>query len=413
VLVAAAQARQTFDQLLRVPYFQVVRVQPHVYLDADQPARHHVAVTLHVNQAALVHAALQTPACFQASRRQRTQRRQFRRQPRTPAGVELVLERVQKTRVLRTISKIPAAPQHQCLVHCFLETPVALLDVAVLVGVGGLNLLPNESVMLQQALITLPELLAQGGVVHGQAHAIGSVPSRYTAQFPQGVLQALAQTLEALRKADRRRLPVRVGQHKVIDHVLERLPLDRHAQVNHVREVRGRQPARLMHLAEEHLLSRPRRGPPLLHLALQGSQLSVAELARIASLQLAEDSLGLQPRLLLQQGTNLGPDFGEWIDARPPVVRPGQLAGQLLQSPIFACCLVVHVTPRRRHAQALASRDQPPQFAHHFVGNHRKPPCQKNLRQFMTPQLRGPLPAPEPGNLIVVSGKFNCRRGEF
>jgi hypothetical protein len=313
---------------------------------------------------------------------------------------------VQKTRVLLTIGKISVAPQHQRLVHRFLETPVALLDVAVLVGVGGLNLLANESVMLQQALITLPKLLGLRGIVHGQAHAIGSVPSRYTTQFPQGVLQAFAQTLEALRKTDRRRLPVRVGQHKVIDHVLERLPLDRHAQVIHVREVRGRQPARLMHLAEEHLLGRPRRGPPLLHLPLQGPQLSVAESARIAPLQICEDGLGLQPRLLLQQGTNRHPDLGERINPGPPVVWPGQLAGQLLQSSILACRLVVHVTPRRRHAQPFAGRDQPPQFAHHFVGNHRKPPCQKNLRQFMTPQLRGPLPAPKPGNLIVVSGNL-------
>jgi hypothetical protein len=320
---------------------------------------------------------------------------------------------VQKTRVLLTIGKIPAATQQQRLVHRFFETPVPLLDVAVLVGVAGLDLLPDQSVMLQQALITLPELLALRGVVHRQAHAIGPVTCRYSAQFPQGVLQTFAQTLEALRKADRRRLPVRVGQHEVIDHVLERLLLDRHAQVVQAREVRRRQPARLMHLAEEHLLGRSRRGPPLLHLPLQGPQLSVAEPARIAPLQLAEESLGLQPRLLLQQGTNLRPDLGERIDPGPPVVRPGQRAGQLLQSPILACRLVVHVTPRRRHAQPLADRDQPPQFAHHFVGNHRKPPCQKNLRQFMTPQLRGPLPAPEPGNLIVVHGKPNCRCGEI
>jgi hypothetical protein len=293
VLVAAAQTRQTLDQLLRVPHFQVFRVQPHVYLHADQPARHHVAVPLHVNQAALVHATLQAAARFQASRRQRPQRRQFLRQPLTPTSIELVFDPVQKTRVRVTIGKISAAPQQQRLVHRFLETPVPLLDVAVLVGMAGLDLLPDKSVMLQQSLITVPELLARRGVVHRQTHPIGPVPCRHTTQFPQGVLQTFAQTLEALRKADRRRLPVRVGQHEVIDQVLERLLLNRHAQVVQVREVRRRQPAWLMHLAEEHLLGRPRHGPPLLHLPLQRPQLPVAEPARIATLQLAEDSLGL------------------------------------------------------------------------------------------------------------------------
>lgn len=109
VLVAATQARQTLDQLLRVPHFQVFRVQPHLYLHADQPARHHVAVPLYVNQAALVHATLQSSARFQASRRQRTQRRRFLGEPLTPSGVQLVFEPVQKTRVLLTIGKISAA----------------------------------------------------------------------------------------------------------------------------------------------------------------------------------------------------------------------------------------------------------------------------------------------------------------
>jgi hypothetical protein len=45
-----------FDELLRVPHFQVFRVQAYIHLLADQPARHHVAVPLHVNQAALVHS---------------------------------------------------------------------------------------------------------------------------------------------------------------------------------------------------------------------------------------------------------------------------------------------------------------------------------------------------------------------
>ena len=198
----------------------------------------------------------------------------------------------------------------------------------------------------------------------------------------------------------------------MIDHVLERLPLNRHAQVVHVREVRRRQPARLMHLGEEHLLGWPRRGPPTPHLPLQRSQLPVAKLARVAALQVAEDRLDQQPRLLLQHATNLRPDLDERIDSRLPIVRPRHLAGQPLQPPVLACRLVVHVAPRRGHAQSLADRDQPPQFAHHLIGDHRKPPCQKNLRQFTRFAAARAVPGPRPGNLIVVGGKSNCRQRE-
>jgi hypothetical protein len=394
MLISAPQPRQTLDELLRVPHFQVLRVQPYLHLLADQPARHHVAVPLHVNQAALVHATLQASTRFQAPRRQRSQHCHFLRQPLTTTGVELLFQTVEKPPVLISIGKIPAATQHQRLVHRLLEPPVPLLDVAVLIGVGCLNLLPYESIMTQQSLVALRELLPFRGVVHRQAHPVGSVPRRHASQLPQRVLQTFAQALETLREADRRRLPIRVGQHEVIDHMLERLPLDRHAQVVHAREVRCRQPARLMHLGEEHFLGWPRRGPPAPHLPLQGPQLPVGKLPRIATLQVAENRLGLQPRLVFQHRTNLPPDLGERIDPGLPVVRPSHLAGQLLQSPVLACRLVVHVRPRRRHGQHLAVREQPPQLPHHLVSDHRKPPCQKNLRQFTSAQL--------PDNLLAL-----------
>jgi hypothetical protein len=52
---------------------------------------------------------------------------------------------------------------------------VPLLDVAIFVGVGGLDLLPGESVMREQSLIPLPKLLVGRGVVHRQTHAVGPV----------------------------------------------------------------------------------------------------------------------------------------------------------------------------------------------------------------------------------------------
>lgn len=380
LLVPAAQPRLTLHQLLRVPHLDVLGIQPHFDLLADQPAGHHVTVPLHVNQTALVHTTTPPLARFQPPRRQRTQHRQLFGQPLPAPGVESLRQPAQETLVLLATRKIAAATQHQGLIHRLLETPMPLLDVAVLMSVVGLDLLADHPVVTQQALITLRELLPLGQVVYRRAQTIRPMTLRDAAQIVQSVLQSFTQALKALREAQRHRLPVRVGQHEVVDHVLEALAGNGYAQLSHVREVRRGQPAGFMHLAEEHFLGRPRRGPPAPHLPLQGPQLSVAEPARVTPLQLDEDRLGLQAGLLLEQRAHFRPDLGERIEPRGPIMRPGQFAGQLLLPSILACRLVVHVRPRRRHGQCLARRQQPTQSPYLRVRNHRKPPCVWDLR---------------------------------
>jgi hypothetical protein len=88
------------------------------------------------------------------------------------------------------------------------------------------------------------------------------------AQLGQGVLQTVAEALEALGEADAAGLPVRVGQHEVVDQVRQRLAVDGHLQAGRVREVGGAQVAGLVDLAEEDLLGRTVQGPPLLDVPL-------------------------------------------------------------------------------------------------------------------------------------------------
>jgi hypothetical protein len=73
-------------------------------------------------------------------------------------------------------------------------------------------------------------------------------------------------------------------------------------------------------------------------------------------LQLLEDGLGLQSRLVLQQRLNLVGHGGKGIDACPPGVRSGHVAGQLLQPSVFACRFVIHTRPRRGDGQRAAGR---------------------------------------------------------
>ena len=86
-----------------------------------------------------------------------------------------------------------------------------------MVRAPGLDLQPREPVMPQQRFVPLRELVRMLGLVHRRRQSVGAVLGRRAAQFPQRVLQTVAQALEALREADRPRLPVRLGQDEVVD----------------------------------------------------------------------------------------------------------------------------------------------------------------------------------------------------
>src|SRR6185312_362027 len=142
--------------------------------------------------------------------------------------------------------------------------------VAVLIGMPRLDRLAGQTVMTQQALITLCECRRTFRPWRdGRRQPIGAVQLRHAAQFPQGVLQALAETLVALGEANRARLPVRVGQDKVVDQVIEGRAGNGHTQVGAMREVAGAQSSGMVDLSEEYLLGRSKKGTPAFDVPLQ------------------------------------------------------------------------------------------------------------------------------------------------
>lgn len=285
MLAASTQTRQQFHPLLGVPHFDPLRIQTSLYPLTDQPTGHRVGVAANVDRAASVHTHAQSLARFQATRRQRTQPRQFLFLPRPPAGVDLLKQPTQEGLVLHAAGEVAAATQHQSLVQCPFELAMALLHVPVLVSMRRLDRLACQTIMTQQRLVTLRErrrtLCPRWD---GCRQSVGAVHLRYAAQLPQGVLQALAEALVTLGEADRSRLPVRVGQDEVVDQVLEGRTGDGHTQVGAVREVAGTQPSRMVNLGEEYLLGRSGKGTPLLDASLQGTQLAIGKASRKATL---------------------------------------------------------------------------------------------------------------------------------
>src|SRR5690606_8894578 len=195
---------------------------------------------------------------------------------------------------------------------------MALLHIAVLVRTIHARPFRLYPVMAEHSSIPLRELLAMGHLVYGCRELIRPMAFGHPVQFPESILEAGAQALQALREANRARLPVRVGQHEVVQQVIERLARDRHPQRIHACEVRLRQLSWSVPLREEHLPGRARYCPPVLHSSLQSSQLPIGEASRFPPLQRFEERLRLQTWRLLQERLTPGPYRIERIGASPP-----------------------------------------------------------------------------------------------
>jgi hypothetical protein len=190
-------------------------------------------------------------------------------------AVELGEELAQKAPVLLDALEVEAAAQKKGLANRPLQTVVALLHVAVLVGAGGLRLATTQVVMPEQSLVALGEFFLVQGVVHGRRQPVRLMSLWHAAEFPQRRLQPLAEAFEALRVADAAGFPVGVGEHEVIDEVVEGLFGDGDAELAHVRVIGLGQLAGAVQLREERFLGGAFQGPPPLHATLQGAQLAV------------------------------------------------------------------------------------------------------------------------------------------
>jgi hypothetical protein len=379
VLAPATQTRQALDQALGVPDLDVVGEQAGLDPFPNQPAGHRVGVAADVDGAAAIHTHLQTLAGIQALAGQRPQQGQLLDQPRLPAAIALDEQLSQERLIRRPTGEVPAATQHQRLVQRPLELPVALLHVAVLVRLRRVDRLTLQAIVFQQRLVTP---LERGPITAGRdggRQGIGAMHLGNAPQLGQGVLQAVAEALEALGEADRAGLPVGVGQHEVVDQVHKRLAVDGHLQTAGVRKVGGAQLAGLMDLAKEDLLGRPVQGTPLLDVSLQGAQLPIGKAAGIFALQPVKHGLGLQAGVESQLLLDACPDLGEGVESRSPGMLHAHLAGQPAEPAVLARGLVVEASLGGGLAFGQSLLVQAAKTADLQVGNHPKPPCGKGF----------------------------------
>jgi hypothetical protein len=165
-----------------------------------------------------------------------------------------------------------------------------------------------------------------------------------TAQVPQGRLQTLRQGLERLRCTERHRLPVRVGQHEVVNQMIQRLLGDRDAERVHAREIRRGEVARLMDLAKHHLAVGAGEGPPLSHPPLEGPAMRIEKPTRMLVANPVEQCLGQKPGLGPQPFFDRRPNIGERIDPRAVSARRFSRTRQLPMIAVMSGGLLTHAS---------------------------------------------------------------------
>jgi hypothetical protein len=342
VLATATKPRQAIDLLGAVPDVETIDPDVHIDFFADQTTGQRIDVATDVDRAPGIDFRRDPPGHLDAPRWQGGERGLILGEAVAAVGVASGHDLPEERLVFAAAGEIAASPQHQGLVDGLLEPVVALLGVAVLVGFAGLDRLGLDAIMPEQSLIALCEHLGfDGGGVDGGAHAVGAMPPGSASQLPQGVLQPFAQALETFAEANRAVLPVGVGEHEVIDEVVERLAGDRDAEFGHVGEVgRGELPW-LVVLCEEHLLGRPFQGAPAFDSPLKAAELTVGKASWKASLEVEEQGLGLKSGIEAKLGFEFGPDVAERVGTSSPVARRAALAGELVRVAVLPCRFLV------------------------------------------------------------------------
>jgi hypothetical protein len=170
--------------------------------------------------------------------------------------VPFVDQILQKLFVGRTTRKIPAPSDSQRLVNGLLETMMGLFHIPVFmrhpsIVPGGLHpIVLHEGLVAKRPIFSL--LFAQ--VPHGGAEMVSSVLLWHSTKLPERFLDPLSQGLKRFAEAQADRFCVGVGEHKVIDHMREGVPCNRHAQILHMGEIRLCSLAGLVPLLKDHFV---------------------------------------------------------------------------------------------------------------------------------------------------------------
>ena len=143
----APESRQGVN--LSGPVPDVEGLGPDVDIDpfADQATRQRVGVAADMDRTPRIHPGLEPSGHLQTATRQGRQHGHFLGETLLSVGIASGHELLEERLIVAPAGEIAAPPQHQGLVDGLFETVMTLFDVAILVGLPGLDRLAFELVM--------------------------------------------------------------------------------------------------------------------------------------------------------------------------------------------------------------------------------------------------------------------------
>ncbi len=188
MLAPASEPRQDVELPGPMPDVEGLGPDVDIHLLADQTAGQRIRVAANVDRAPGIDPGLEPASHLQPTIRQGRQHGHLFTKALLSVGIATGHELLEEELIVAAAGEIAATTEHQGLVDGLLEPVMALFDVAVLVGLPGLDRLAFESVMLEQSLVSPSEHFRLGVVIDRGGQAIGAVSRGDSSQFPQGVL---------------------------------------------------------------------------------------------------------------------------------------------------------------------------------------------------------------------------------
>jgi len=206
------------------------------------------------------------------------------------------------------------------------------------------------------------------------------MPLRHSTEFPERFLNSGTECFKRFGKAQRHRFYIAVRQDAVVQCVIESCSGDRDPQLIADREVTGRQPSRMMDLAEEDRLAWTVKASPLGHTPFERSSSGIGKPTDVILLQPVEQGLRFELRLRFQPLLHFAPYVFERIDSRAVVSSRFPLRRQSLVIAVLARGFLTHLGHPCRSGQRSAQREQSPKLLDVSILDHRNLHIIRELR---------------------------------
>lgn len=182
VLVTTDQSRKCVGEFVRVPNLHAVGMKSSFHPLTDQPTVYRVRAAVNVDQASCIDSARHLEVTRQTHIGQTPQRGDLFGEAISPRFVANLHHVLEKLDVLLATGELSTTPQEQRLIDGGFEVAVRRFDIAVLVGLSGIDPLTDQTIVRQEIAVAGLEFSRRRVIVHRCSEAVAAMSSRHTTE---------------------------------------------------------------------------------------------------------------------------------------------------------------------------------------------------------------------------------------